>query len=150
MIPLSKVARRIKMEEPSGIGRRSMIRRPTHEGKTDRRLQMNPGPEVARRIKRGGSAEKGHVACDPRARNSHRRDRRSEMNPEKKDARGLETGSGCGHKCLPCVKSGWSYKGKIDIFHDYFISRDPAKRTCRFGRFQLSSTKAHSEHTPSQ
>ena len=150
MIPLSKVARRIKMEEPSGIGRRSTIRRPTREGKTDRRLQTTPGPKVARRLKRGGSAEKGHVACDPRARNSHRIDRRSEMNPEKKDARGLETSSGCGNKCLPRVKSGWSYKGEIDIFRDYFISRDSAKRTCRFGRFQLSSTKAHSEHTPSQ
>ena len=86
------------------------------------------------------------MAYDPKAKNSRGRDRRSEMNPEKKDARGLETSSGRGHKCLPRVKSGWFYKGKIGTFRDYFISRDPAKRTCRFGRFQLSAPGAFRTH----
>ena len=55
------------MEEPSGIGKQSTIRRPTREGKTDRRLQMTPGPEVARRLKRGGSMERDmwHVIQGP-------------------------------------------------------------------------------------
>ena len=48
----------VKREEPSGIGKRNMIRRPTREGKSNRWLWMAPGPKVARWLKREGSAEK--------------------------------------------------------------------------------------------
>ena len=48
----------VKREEPSGIGKQNVIRRPTREGKSDQRLRITPGPKVARWLKQEGSAEK--------------------------------------------------------------------------------------------
>ena len=59
IIPLIKVARRLKRRNPAEFGKRHMIQRPTGKGMSDRRMWMSPGLRVARWLKSEGSAECG-------------------------------------------------------------------------------------------